>query len=135
LLAFNTDEGAPGYAHEIENKNNSWKKHPFLYRFRKKLKNQSVNNPKGKEIYRCHPQFFVSRATVFFIWLWVSCSVFLMNTRVIYIYIYPPGDGMTSILTWQQRMNISIGIARGLWFLHHNPLKKICHGDVKVIGY
>ncbi|KAL9339537.1 hypothetical protein Peur_068552 [Populus x canadensis] len=39
---------------------------------------------------------------------------------------------MTSILTWQQRMNISIGIARGLWFLHHNPLKKICHGDVKL---
>ncbi|KAI5557273.1 hypothetical protein BDE02_18G092400 [Populus trichocarpa] len=42
------------------------------------------------------------------------------------------GDRMTSILTWQQRMNISIGIARGLWYLHHNPLKKICHGDMKL---
>jgi hypothetical protein len=137
LLAFNMDEGAPGYAHEIENKNNSWKKHPFLYRFRKKLKNQSVNNPKGKEKYRCYPQFFVSRATVFFIWLWVSCGVFLMNTHYLYIYIYIYIHQViaTSILTWQQRMNISIGIARGLWYLHHNPLKKICHGDMKVIGY
>ncbi|KAF9662755.1 hypothetical protein SADUNF_Sadunf18G0087200 [Salix dunnii] len=39
---------------------------------------------------------------------------------------------MASILTWQQRMNISIGIARGLRYLHHNPLKKICHGDIKL---
>ncbi|KAG5225925.1 LRR receptor serine/threonine-protein kinase [Salix suchowensis] len=29
-------------------------------------------------------------------------------------------------------MNISIGIAGGLWYLHHNPLKKICHGDIKL---
>ncbi|XP_061951915.1 probable serine/threonine-protein kinase PBL8 [Populus nigra] len=42
------------------------------------------------------------------------------------------GDRLTSILTWQKRMNISIGIARGLWYLHHNPLKKICHGDMKL---
>eukprot|EP00258_Populus_trichocarpa_P029322 XP_024445341.1 G-type lectin S-receptor-like serine/threonine-protein kinase B120 [Populus trichocarpa] len=25
-----------------------------------------------------------------------------------------------------------LGIARGLWYLHHNPLKKICHGDMKL---
>ncbi|KAJ6958236.1 hypothetical protein NC653_040013 [Populus alba x Populus x berolinensis] len=46
--------------------------------------------------------------------------------------IHPPGDRMTSILTWQQRMIISLGIARGLWYLHYNPLKKICHGDIEL---
>ncbi|CAK7338214.1 unnamed protein product [Dovyalis caffra] len=42
------------------------------------------------------------------------------------------GDRMTPILTWQQRMNISIDVARGLWYLHSNPLMKTCHGDIKL---
>lgn len=36
------------------------------------------------------------------------------------------------ILTWERRMQISIGVARGLCFLHANPLDKMVHGDVKV---
>ncbi|XP_065638777.1 G-type lectin S-receptor-like serine/threonine-protein kinase At1g61480 isoform X3 [Quercus suber] len=41
------------------------------------------------------------------------------------------GDKRTVILTWERRMQIFIGIARGLWFLHTNPLEKIVHGDIK----
>ncbi|KAK7838706.1 protein strubbelig-receptor family 8 [Quercus suber] len=42
------------------------------------------------------------------------------------------GDKRTVILTWERRMQIFIGIARGLWFLHTNPLEKIVHGDIKL---
>uniref|UniRef100_A0A7N2R064 Protein kinase domain-containing protein n=1 Tax=Quercus lobata TaxID=97700 RepID=A0A7N2R064_QUELO len=40
------------------------------------------------------------------------------------------GDKRTVILTWERRMQIFIGIARGLWFLHTNPLEKLVHGDI-----
>ncbi|KAM3714348.1 hypothetical protein ACB098_01G327500 [Castanea mollissima] len=42
------------------------------------------------------------------------------------------GDKRTVILTWERRMQIFIGIARGLWFLHTNPLEKLVHGDIKL---
>ncbi|KAM4125638.1 hypothetical protein ACB094_01G325000 [Castanea mollissima] len=42
------------------------------------------------------------------------------------------GDKRTVILTWERRMQIFIGIARGLWFLHTNPLEKLAHGDIKL---
>ncbi|KAG6625660.1 hypothetical protein CIPAW_16G113700 [Carya illinoinensis] len=41
------------------------------------------------------------------------------------------GERRGSILTWEQRLQISIGIARGLWFLYDNPLQKMVHGDIK----
>uniref|UniRef100_A0A7N2L2B3 Protein kinase domain-containing protein n=1 Tax=Quercus lobata TaxID=97700 RepID=A0A7N2L2B3_QUELO len=41
-------------------------------------------------------------------------------------------DKRTVILTWERRMQIFIGIARGLWFLHTNPLEKLVHGDIKL---
>ncbi|KAM2755077.1 hypothetical protein PS2_017136 [Malus domestica] len=42
------------------------------------------------------------------------------------------GNVKAPILTWEPRMQISIGVARGLCFLHANPLDKMVHGDVKV---
>ncbi|XP_034225741.1 protein STRUBBELIG-RECEPTOR FAMILY 8-like [Prunus dulcis] len=45
---------------------------------------------------------------------------------------YLAGNGKTLILTWEHRMQISIGIARGLCFLHDNALAKIVHGDLKL---
>ncbi|ONH98684.1 hypothetical protein PRUPE_7G261800 [Prunus persica] len=42
------------------------------------------------------------------------------------------GNGKTLILTWEHRMQISIGIARGLCFLHANALAKMVHGDLKL---
>ncbi|KAB2618787.1 protein STRUBBELIG-RECEPTOR FAMILY 8-like [Pyrus ussuriensis x Pyrus communis] len=42
------------------------------------------------------------------------------------------GNVKAPILTWERRMQISIGVARGLCFLHANPLDKMVHGDVKV---
>ncbi|CAB4319207.1 unnamed protein product [Prunus armeniaca] len=42
------------------------------------------------------------------------------------------GNGRTLILTWEHRMQISIGIARGLCFLHANALVKMVHGDLKL---
>ena len=46
--------------------------------------------------------------------------------------MYLTGDKRTVILTWEWQMQIFIGIARGLWFLHTNPLEKLAHGDIKV---
>ncbi|KAL6274998.1 hypothetical protein ACE6H2_025690 [Prunus campanulata] len=45
---------------------------------------------------------------------------------------YLAGNGRTLILTWEHRMQISIGIARGLCFLHANALAKMVHGDLKL---
>ncbi|KAG2665102.1 hypothetical protein I3760_16G114200 [Carya illinoinensis] len=42
------------------------------------------------------------------------------------------GERRGPILTWEQRLQISIGIARGLWFLQDNPLQKMVHGDIKL---
>lgn len=42
------------------------------------------------------------------------------------------GERRKVILAWEQRVLISIGIARGLWFLHNNTLEKMVHGDIKV---
>ncbi|PQP98431.1 hypothetical protein Pyn_22014 [Prunus yedoensis var. nudiflora] len=42
------------------------------------------------------------------------------------------GNGRTLILTWEHRMQISIGIARGLCFIHANALAKMVHGDLKL---
>ncbi|KAF8400528.1 hypothetical protein HHK36_013827 [Tetracentron sinense] len=42
------------------------------------------------------------------------------------------GDQRAQVITWEQRLQIAIGIARGLWFLHNNPLEKMAHGDIKL---
>lgn len=40
--------------------------------------------------------------------------------------------GKDKILTWIQRLEIAIGSARGLWFLHTYPGGCIVHRDIKV---
>ncbi|XP_057969781.1 probable receptor-like protein kinase At1g80640 isoform X2 [Malania oleifera] len=41
------------------------------------------------------------------------------------------GQGTTT-LTWDQRLQISIGIAQAIRFLHNHPLEKIVHGDIEL---
>ncbi|XP_038699710.1 probable receptor-like protein kinase At1g80640 [Tripterygium wilfordii] len=37
------------------------------------------------------------------------------------------------ILTWEQRLRISMDIARGLSYMHNNPFQKTVHGDIKIM--
>ncbi|KAJ7955629.1 Receptor-like kinase [Quillaja saponaria] len=41
------------------------------------------------------------------------------------------GNRSMPTLTWEQRMQISIGIAKGLWVFHKNPVEKMVHGNIK----
>ncbi|XP_068652766.1 protein STRUBBELIG-RECEPTOR FAMILY 8-like [Aristolochia californica] len=41
-------------------------------------------------------------------------------------------DPMSEVLTWEQRLRIASGIARGLWFLQNNLMGKMIHGDLKL---
>ncbi|KAG9456313.1 hypothetical protein H6P81_000821 [Aristolochia fimbriata] len=44
----------------------------------------------------------------------------------------PSREPTSNVLTWEQRLRIAVGIARGLLFLQNNLMGKMIHGDVKL---
>lgn len=40
--------------------------------------------------------------------------------------------GIDRVLSWIQRLEIALGCAKGLWFLHSYPEGRIVHRDIKV---